>query len=175
MAGRLFHISEKAGIALFEPRPAPSLDAGVSGNAVWAIDEDHLPNYLLPRDCPRVTYAAGVNTSAADIERWFDDTDARRIVIIEQRWLPLASRAVLHVYELPPDTFALADPSAGYFISREAVLPIATREVSDPLGEILARGCEVRAVPDLWPIRDGVMGSTLDYSIIRMRNAARMG
>jgi len=26
---------------------------------VWAIDGDHLRNYLVPRDCPRVTYYAG--------------------------------------------------------------------------------------------------------------------
>jgi hypothetical protein len=175
MAGWLFHVSEEPGIAVFEPRPVPSLDAGVSGNAVWAIDEDHLPNYLLPRECPRVTYAAGPNTSAADIERWFDNTKARRIVVIEQRWLQIASHAVLYVYELPGDRFAPADRSAGYFISREAVAPVAVREVRDPLGEIAARGCELRAVPGLWPIRDGVMASTLDYSIIRMRNAARLG
>ena len=49
---RLFHVSEDAGIARFDPRPSPSTDAGVIGTAVWALSEPFLPNYLLPRDCP---------------------------------------------------------------------------------------------------------------------------
>jgi hypothetical protein len=48
----LFHVSEEAGLARFEPRPSPSADAPV----VWAVDADRLRNYLLPRECPRVTY-----------------------------------------------------------------------------------------------------------------------
>ena len=173
MSVRLFHVSEIGGIARFEPRTVPSFDAGVTGDAVWAIDEAHLPNYLLPRDCPRVTYAVGSHTTQDDVARWFADTEARRIIIIEQAWFARTADAVLHVYELPVRAFELADGSAGYFVSREAVVPVAVREIRDPLAEIAARGCEVRCVPDLWPIRDGVVASTLDYSIIRMRNAAR--
>ena len=61
----LFHVSEELGIERFEPRPSPSADEPV----VWAIDADRLRNYLLPRDCPRVTYYAGRATAAADVER----------------------------------------------------------------------------------------------------------
>ena len=49
---RLFHVSEDPTIARFEPRPVASPDSGVTGDAVWAVAESHLPNYLLPRDCP---------------------------------------------------------------------------------------------------------------------------
>ena len=59
---RLFHVSEESRIKVFNPRPVPSPDAGVAGEAVWAVDEVHLPNYLLPRDCPRVTFAANERT-----------------------------------------------------------------------------------------------------------------
>jgi hypothetical protein len=46
----LFHISEEPGIELFEPRVSEG-----RGPVVWAIDADRLRNYLLPRECPRVT------------------------------------------------------------------------------------------------------------------------
>src|ERR1051326_2416922 len=75
---RLFHVSEKPGITIFNPRTVPSPDTGVTGEVVWAVDEDHLPNYLLPRDCPRVTFRATPQTSGRDIAGWFDNTDARR-------------------------------------------------------------------------------------------------
>ena len=60
---RLFHVSERTGIARFEPRPPPSLDAGVSDDVVWAIEARLLANYLLPRDCPRVTFHATAATT----------------------------------------------------------------------------------------------------------------
>jgi hypothetical protein len=44
----LFHISEESGIERFEPRPSQYAMELV----VWAIDADHLRNYLLPRECP---------------------------------------------------------------------------------------------------------------------------
>lgn len=61
----LFHVSEESGIERFEPRPSPYTDEPV----VWAIDADRLRNYLLPRECPRVTYYAGCETTIADVER----------------------------------------------------------------------------------------------------------
>lgn len=48
----------------FEPR-ASGL---VRNPVVWAIDAAHLCNYLVPRECPRVTYYAG-RASAAGLER----------------------------------------------------------------------------------------------------------
>jgi hypothetical protein len=74
---------------------------------------------------------------------------------------------------MPTASFELADANAGYHISRHAIVPIGIREVRNVASEIMQRGYEIRFVPDLWPIRDGVMRSTLDYSIIRMRNAKR--
>ena len=49
----LFHVSEERGIEEFEPR-APK-EGG--DPVVWAIHAVRLPNYLVPRDCPRVTYS----------------------------------------------------------------------------------------------------------------------
>jgi hypothetical protein len=168
---RLFHVSEEPNITLFEPRPVPSPDTGVEGTAVWAIDEEHLPNYLLPRECPRVAYAVGPDTTEEDAASFFDNTDAQRIVVVEQAWLPRILAAMLYIYELPPASFALADTIAGYYVSHTAVATIAAHVVTDALGEMARRNAELRFVPDLKPIRENVRNSSLDYSFIRMRNA----
>jgi hypothetical protein len=170
---RLFHVSEEPGMEVFHPRAVPSLDASVTGEAVWAIDEDHLPNYLTPRDCPRVTFRAGPQTSPQDIAGYFDHTQARRMIVMEQRWRPKFTDTVLYIYEMPPETFEPVDASAGYYVSRVALVPLGVHQIRDPALEIAKRGYEIRFVPDLWPIRDGVVKSTLDYSILRMRNATR--
>jgi hypothetical protein len=57
----LFHVSEQADIDVFERRWSES----AGQRLVWAIDEDHLRNYLLPRECPRVTFYAGAQTASA--------------------------------------------------------------------------------------------------------------
>ncbi len=44
----LYHVSDAPGIRLFEPRRGGH---GFEDEAVvWAIDKDHPPNYLLPRE-----------------------------------------------------------------------------------------------------------------------------
>ena len=170
---RLFHVSEEPGIALFEPRPVPSPDAAVRGEAVWAIDEEHLANYLLPRDCPRICYAAGPRTTKSDTAGFLDNTSATRIIVAEQAWLARILTTTLYVYELPIADFEPADAIAGYYVCRAAVLPAAIYVVDDIVDEMARRNTELRFVPDLLPIRDNVRNSTLDYSFIRMRNAAQ--
>ena len=71
MAERLYHVSETPDLTQFEPR----VDAR-GRNLVWAIGESRLHNYLLPRDCPRITYYATAATSAADRAEFFSATPA---------------------------------------------------------------------------------------------------
>jgi hypothetical protein len=171
MALALFHVSEEPGIEIFRPRPIPVPQHGDPDLAVWAVDGTHLANYLLPRDCPRVTFSAGPNTTEQDISGYFDNTAARRMIVVEQAWLQRIVNTPLHVYEIPPETFSLRDANAGYYISSETVRPRGVRAIALPTEEIMERGHELRFVPNLWSIRDGVISSTLNYSIIRMRNA----
>ena len=166
---RLFHVSEDAGIARFEPRPPPSPDAGVVGDAVWAVAESHLVNYLTPRDCPRITFRAGPNTSAADKARFL--AGAERVVAFEKGWLERVRGCTLHIYEMPPETFEEALPDAGYWISREAVTPIGVVAQSDLMGALAGADAEVRILDDFWPLADAVAASTLQFSILRKRNA----
>ncbi|MDB4902803.1 MAG: hypothetical protein JWQ63_2084 [Mucilaginibacter sp.] len=63
---RLFRISEEPGIKIFEPRTSPSHFENISENVVYAISGNLLHNYLLPRDCPRITYYLLSKTTEAD-------------------------------------------------------------------------------------------------------------
>ena len=168
---RLYHVSEEDGIAVFEPRLPPSADSGVQDEVVWAIDEEHLPNYLLPRDCPRVTFGVSAHTTSKDRDAYFGGSIGRRVVAIESAWRQRIRICCLFVYEMPRQEFQLADHSAGYWVARKPVVPTAVTEVADCFAEIKKRGAEVRICDELWPLYDAVVCSTLDYSIIRMRNA----
>jgi hypothetical protein len=165
----LFHVSEERSIERFEPRPST---AGI-GPVVWAIDKDRLRNYLLPRECPRVTYYAGRETTDADVERFLGSSPA--VIAIEREWFDRLRSCRLYCYHLPPDTFECVDECAGYFVSRLPVMPARVEVVDDPLSELLRRGVELRVVPNLWPLRDAVVTSSLQFSIIRMRNALAKG
>ena len=162
----LFHVSEESGIERFEPRPSPYTDEPV----VWAIDADRLRNYLLPRECPRVTYYAGQATTAADVERFLGSSPV--VVAVESAWLERLRSCRLYCYHLPAATFACIDECAGYFVSRGPVVPERVEAVEDLLAALLGRGVELRFVPDLWPLHDAVVSSTLRFSLIRMRNAS---
>jgi hypothetical protein len=72
---------------------------------------------------------------------------------------------------MPPETFVCIDEWAGYFVSRRPVVPTRVQVVDDLLAALVDCGVELRFVPNLWPLRDAVVSSTLRFSIIRMRNA----
>ncbi len=77
----------------------------------------------------------------------------------------------LYCYRLPPDTFECTDECAGYFVSQVPVVPAGVEFVKDAMAELLKCGVELRFLPNLWPLRDAVVASSLQFSIIRMRNA----
>jgi hypothetical protein len=161
----LFHVSEETGIDRFDPR-----SAAAGGEAlVWAIDEARLRNYLVPRDCPRVAYYAGPRTTAADIERFLGASSA--VLAIERDWFERLRSCRLVCYRLPPHTFACIDECAGYFVSREPVTPVRVESIEDPLAALLHRGVDVRVMRSLWFLHDAVITSSLQFSMIRMRNA----
>jgi hypothetical protein len=136
---------------------------------VWAIDDEHLRNYLVPRECPRVTFGIEPRTTAADRERFLGSSPA--VVAIEAGWFERVRSCRLFCYHLPGDTFTSRDESAGYFVSRTAVKPTHVECIDDPVAAILLRGVELRVLPSLWCLRDAVVESTLEFSIIRWRNA----
>jgi hypothetical protein len=50
-------------------------------------------------------------------------------------------------------------------------VPARVDVIDDAIATLLRRGAEMRIVPNLWPLRDAVVGSRLQFSMIRMRNA----
>jgi hypothetical protein len=161
----LFHISEESGIERFEPLASQY----TSGLVVWAIDDARLRNYLVPRECPRVTYYAGRDTTAADVERFLGSSPA--VIAIESGWLARLTSCRLYCYHMPPDTFECIDECAGYYVSPAVVIPVHVEVFNDPMAELARRGVELRFVPSLWPLADAVVASSLQFSLIRMRNA----
>ncbi|HEY9228535.1 MAG TPA: hypothetical protein VIP11_17910 [Gemmatimonadaceae bacterium] len=161
----LFHISEDADIEEFIPRSAgATLDA-----LVWAIDARHLRNYLLPRDCPRVTYSAVPTTTGADREQFLAGHNA--VVAIETAWLERVRNARVFCYQLSPETFELLDAAAGYFVSRKSVRPQRVDVIDDTPARLQALDVELRVLSNLWDLHDSVAASSLEFSMIRMRHA----
>ena len=168
----MFHVSERPDIEVFEPRLPPSPGSGAVAPVVWAIDEPRLPNYLLPRECPRVAFRALASSSAGHRERFLGSGATQHVVAIESRWFERASTTSLWVYEFSHEAFVCADAIAGYFVSVVPVVPLGCRNVECPLSELVGRGVELRVVPDLSALASAVASSTLGFSCIRMRNAS---
>lgn len=160
----LHHVSDDPRIARFEPRVI-----GDGLPLVWAIDDDHLCNYLLPRDCPRVCFRGGPSSTNEDVAL----LDGARIVIgIEAVWEERVRTGSVAVYEMPAEGFVLTDATAGYWTSADPVTPTGVRTVNDLPAELTARSVRLLVLPSLWELADRVKASTLDFSLIRMRNAA---
>jgi len=137
---------------------------------VWAIAQTHLANYLVPRECPRVCFRAAPDSSQTDVERYLAGSGS--VVAIEQAWLQRVRSADLYCYQMPVHGFELHDAHAGYWVSRGPVVPMAVRALTSLLDEIADLGASLRSVASLWPLHDEIASSSLNFSMIRMRNAA---
>ena len=168
---RLFHVSEEADIEVFHPRTPTRNDLDKKIGLVWAIDEERLPNFLTPRDCPRVTYHIGKNTSECDKNKFFTSSSAKQVVIIENNWFDKMKTTTLYLYEFDIADFELQDEIAGYYVSKTSQVPIDKHQVSDLFLELIKRNVEIRITDNLWKIADEVKASTLNWSLCRMNNA----
>jgi hypothetical protein len=166
----LYHFSEDLAICRFVPQVAATSPA--KEPLVWAVDAVHAHIYYSPRDCPRVTFYRSDRASDEDLQRFFAMPTATRVVAIESRWLDAMRGTSLYRYEFPGDGFALNDAGAGYWVSRETVVPLSVEPVGDLLNALTDAGAELRIMPSLWPLYEAVIASTLDFSIIRWRNAS---
>jgi hypothetical protein len=171
MSYRLFHISEQPGIKLFEPRPSPSAFDKITGDVVFAITEQLLHNYLLPRECPRVTCYPSDKTNARDKASFFEKTTTKYIIAVENQWYKQIIETTLYRYEFDPANFILLDECAGYYISYKPVEPISETPITDLIPELLKRKLELRFMPSIIEFSKAVSKSTLNFSLIRMRNA----
>jgi hypothetical protein len=164
----LWHVSDDAEIARFEPRAVERHDSQEA--LVWAIDDAHVPAYWFPRECPRATFWAIESTSYADVERFLTGDRSLRVHALQADWLGVFRSARVCAYRLPPDTFEPYERAAGHWVSRTAVEPLEVVELGDLLDRHAAAGIELRIVPDLAALWQRVIASTLEFSGIRLRN-----
>jgi hypothetical protein len=164
----LWHVSEDDSIPAF--RPHRSATALADEELVWAVDTRHLPLFWFPRDCPRATFWAGPGTTPDDAERFLHGA-AARVHALEGSWLDRLGSARVVAYRLPEQTFEPHPEVGGYWISREPVAPLELVELGDLLARHAEAEIELRVVPNLWPLWERVIASTLEFSGIRLRNA----
>jgi hypothetical protein len=164
-----FHLSDAGDIVRFDPRPS----AYTAEDVVWAIAPERIAHYLTPRDCPRVCFRAGPNSSAVDVETYLGND--RAVVAIEAGWLERLQHGMLYRYAMPRDGFLLQDEGAGYWVSHDPVTPLGVELVDDLAAAIAGEGVTLRVLPSLWDLHDGVKASSLVFSMIRMRNAVGRG
>jgi hypothetical protein len=166
----LWHVSENATIEVFHPQrnELHALDEPL----VWAVDTHYQWLYWFPRDCPRACFEANDDTSDEDVDHWLDGDRARRVAVVESGWLQRFRCARVYAYRLPADSFEAWDK---FFVSRETVVPLERVELGDLLARHSEAGNELRIAPTLYPLWDKVVATTLDFSGIRLRNAASSG
>lgn len=166
---RLYHFSEEPDIAVFKPR---KLDYRMDEPAqVWTIDEFHAPHYYFPRDCPRVCIWPQEDTTEEDIQRFFGHSSTRRMVAVETGWLERIRRTTIYRYIFDSDEFELYELNAGYYTSTRAVRPVVVEKMDDPLSGLASLDIEVRITPSLKPLKEAILSSTVNYSMIRLKNA----
>jgi hypothetical protein len=165
----LWHVSEDRTIRRFEPHRSQT--ALTEEPLVWAIDTRHLPLFWFPRDCPRGTFWADDDTTPDDAERFLLGT-AARVHAIEAAWLDRVRSARVVAYRLPDEPFQPHPTVGGYWIAREAVVPLERTELGDLLRLHAEAGIELRLVPALAPLWQRVIASTLQFSGCRLRNAS---
>jgi uncharacterized protein DUF6886 len=162
-------VSEDPGLDVFKPQTHPTWPD--EGPMIWAIGQSRLMNYLLPRDCPRVTYYALPRSTHHDVAIYLDGDRTKSVVIVEEKWLEAIRNVKLWLYEFDPEGFSSFDPGAGYYVARTDQKPKATTEINGVLEKIKAKGTDFRTLPTLWSTCDEVVASSLQFSMIRMRNA----
>ena len=170
---RLFHISEEPDIDVFEPRIPLRDDMDKSVGLVWAIDEKRLPNFLFPRECPRVCYYITEKTSDSDKEAFFPCGLYSHAVVHERRWYERIKNIKLYAYEFNPKDFELQDDVAGYYVAKRKQIPVAKHIITDVFSELEKRNVYVISVDSLSDIAEKVRASSLNWSLCRMRNAVK--
>lgn len=162
--GEVLHFSEDPTITRFVPHVAAT--ARQPEAYVWAVDHDLAPAYWFPRDCPRALAWPGPDTTERD-RAWLG---GQRVHAVEYGWLARIRTAVLYAYRFDAAAFRPFGDSA--VVATRPVDPLGPPERVGDLFDLHERaGIELRVRADLWPFWDEVVGRTLCFSGIRLRNA----
>ncbi|HTJ37017.1 MAG TPA: hypothetical protein VL738_27645 [Dactylosporangium sp.] len=166
----LWHYSEDPGLGRFRPHtPATNPTAPP---LVWAVDTRHAPMFWFPRDCPRGCVWPQADTTPEDRERFFGQSAAPRIHVIESAWLDRMRDCQLYAYRFPAEPFRPHEEVGGYWVCDEEVEATERVPVDDLIGRHAVAGIELRVTPSIWPFWNRVAASTVGFSGSRLRNAA---
>ena len=168
---RIFHVSEESGITLFQPRvPDRRPDLDQNQGLVWAISEKCLPNFLTPRECPRVCYYANDQSSELDRHIFFSSPEFLYTVAVEYSWLNRIAATKLYVYEFDITDFTLQDETAGYYVSTKAQKPLGCTLIEDIFQIHYKYQTELRVLPELMSLASRIKNSSLSWSLCKMKN-----
>lgn len=166
----LYHFSSESNIALFKPR--------VKHNrrdmppVVWAIDKAHEFTFFFPRDCPRIVYTRSQGMKEEDERRFFGGSNSNIIITVESHWFKAIKEATIYRYTLPSAGFELFDETAGYYISEQTVKPLYMQPMQNLMERILDLNIDLRFTPNLYPLREAILNSSItDFGIHRFENA----
>jgi len=165
----LWHFSEDPSLGRFLPRP-PAAPAGAEA-LVWAVDTRHAPLFWFPRDAPRGCIWPVRATTAADRERFFGQSAASRVHVMESGWLRRMRECRLYAYRLPTTAFRPHEVG-GYWVSGEPAHALERVIIDDLLDRHAEAGIELRVTPSIWPFWRRVTSSTVEFSGSRLRNSA---
>ncbi len=168
---RLFHVSEESNIKEFVPRIPYREDMDKSKGLVWSLTEPSLPNWLTPRDCPRVGFRISDETSNDDISKFFSSS-SHHCISVEHAWYERMAKTTLYLYEFDIRNFYF-DKTAGFYVSDKTETPIAVVKYDNLFEEQFKRNVEVRIVNNLWKLAEDVKESSLTWSLCRMGNAQK--
>jgi hypothetical protein len=170
--GQVLHFSEDPAIKRFSPHVAAT--AQQPEPYVWAVDAARAPSYWFPRQCPRAMAWARPSSTEQDKALILGPGGGERVHAVEYGWLEAIRTVELYAYRFDAADFrAFGDPAEPHaYVSELTVEPLGPPE---PVGDLLSlhgkAGIQLRVLPNLWEFWDEVIGSTLGFSGIRMRNA----
>jgi hypothetical protein len=165
----LWHFSEDSALDRFVPRRRAAHP--VERPQVWAIDTRHAPMFWFPRDCPRGCIWPVSATTTKDREKFFGQSAANRVHVMEGGWLGRMQECRLYAYQLPYEAFRPHEVG-GYWIADEPVDAIGQVVIDDLVARHAGAGIELRITPSIWPLWRQVTNSTVEFSGSRLRNSA---
>jgi uncharacterized protein DUF6886 len=170
--GEVLHFSEDPTITSFVPHVAATAQQPEA--YVWAVNAEQAPSYWFPRDCPRVMAWGIATTTVDDLQRILGPGGGPRVHAIEYAWLERLRTTRLYAYRLPAGPFRpFGAPQPHAMVAVEPVAPLGPAEpVGDLLAHHAAAGIQLRVLPNLWAFLDAVAASSVQFSGIRLRNAA---
>lgn len=170
MSSRLFHISEENNIRQFQPRI--SKKQWNYEKYVWAIEEEKLHNYLLPRQCPRIC----IDLEKLNIHlNWlaaFPIENHKAVVFIADNWKEKVQNCTLFKYEFDKHNFMLIDKIAGYYVSRKIEIPNRKFEITNCEQALINSNVKLITLDrmNMLEIKEKVVQDLEDFSIIKWSN-----